>query len=155
MLPLPDKPSLAVLPFANLTGDAGKDYLVDGIVSAVIVALSRVASFFVISSTSSFTYKGRSVNLAEVGLELGVRYILEGSIQQAGDQMRIFTQLVEAENGHTLWQDRFDGFASEIFDLQDRVAEHVAGTLEPKLMQTEAARARATFRPVTPAMAWP
>ena len=142
-LPLPDKPSLAVLPFANLIGDAGRDYLVDGIVSAVITALSRVSSFFVISSTSSFTYKGKVIDLAEVGRELGVRYILEGSIQQAGDQMRIFTQLVEAATGHTLWQDRFDGRASEIFDLQDRVAEHVAGALEPKLMLTEAARARA------------
>ncbi|TGD41620.1 adenylate cyclase [Pseudotabrizicola sediminis] len=142
-LPLPDKPSLVVLPFTNLMGSADRDYLVDGIVSAVITALSRVSSFFVISSTSSFTYKGRSVDLAEVGQELGVRYILEGSIQQAGDQMRIFTQLVEAATGHTLWQDRFDGRASEIFDLQDRVAEHVAGALEPKLILTEAARARA------------
>ena len=142
-LPLPNKPSLAVLPFANLMGSADRDYLVDGIVSAVITALSRVSSFFVISSTSSFIYKGRSVDLAEVGQQLGVRYILEGSIQQAGDQIRIFTQLVEAATGHILWQDRFDGRASEIFDLQDRVAEHVAGALEPKLILTEAARARA------------
>lgn len=142
-LPVPDIPSLAVLPFANLTGATDRDYLVDGIVNEIITALSRVSSFFVISSTSSFTYKGRVVDLAEVGRELGVRYVLEGSIQQAGDQMRIFTQLVEAESGHTIWRDRFDGLASEIFDLQDRVAERVAAALEPKLIWAESARAQA------------
>jgi len=142
-LPLPSIPSLAVLPFANLTGSPDREYLVDGIVNEVISALSRVSSFFVTSSTSSFTYRGRVVDLAEVGHELGVRYVLEGSIQQAGDQMRIFTQLVEAQTGHMIWQDRFDGLASEIFELQDRVAEHVAGALEPKLIWAEAARARA------------
>jgi TolB-like protein len=140
---VPDIPSLAVLPFANLTGSADRDYLVDGIVNEIITALARVSSFFVISSTSSFTYKGRTVDLAEVGRELGVRYVLEGSIQQAGDQMRIFTQLVEAETGHTIWQDRFGGSVSDIFDLQDCVAESVAGALEPKLIWAEAARSRA------------
>ncbi len=142
-LPVPDIPSLAVLPFANLTGSADRDYLVDGIVNEIITALSRVSSFFVVSSTSSFTYKGRAVDLSEVGRALGVRYILEGSIQQAGDQMRIFTQLIEAESGHTIWRDRFDGQASEIFDLQDWVAERVAAALEPKLIWAEAARALA------------
>ncbi|SNS66764.1 tetratricopeptide repeat protein [Antarctobacter heliothermus] len=142
-LPVPDIPSLAVLPFANLTGAVERDYLVDGIVNEVIMALSRVSGFFVISSTSSFNYKGRSIDLSEVGRELGVRYVLEGSIQQAGDQMRIFTQLVEAESGHTLWRDRFDGQASEIFELQDRVAEHVAAALEPRLIWAEATRAQA------------
>lgn len=142
-LPVPDIPSLAVLPFANLTGAVEQDYLVDGIVNEVIMALSRVSGFFVISSTSSFTYKGRMVDLSEVGRELGVRYVLEGSIQQAGDQMRIFTQLVEADSGHTIWRDRFEGQASEIFDLQDRVAERVAAALEPKLIWAESARAKA------------
>lgn len=142
-LPVPDIPSLAVLPFANLTGSEDRGYLVDGIVNEVIMALSRVSGLFVISSTSSFNYKGRSIDLSEVGRELGVRYVLEGSIQQAGDQMRIFTQLVEAETGHTLWRDRFDGQASEIFELQDRVAEHVAAALEPRLIWAEAARAQA------------
>lgn len=142
-LPIPDIPSLAVLPFSNLTGSADRAYLVDGIVNEIIAALSRVSSLFVISSTSSTTYKGRAVDLADVGQELGVRYVLEGSIQQAGDRMRIFTQLVEAESGHMIWQDRFEGLATEIFDLQDRVAEHVAGALEPKLIWTEAARAQA------------
>jgi TolB-like protein len=139
---VPSIPSLAVLPFANLTGAEGQDYLVDGIVTEIIAALSRVSGFFVISSTSSFTYKGRAVDLAQVGRELGVRYVLEGSIQQAGDRLRIFTQLVEAETGHTIWQNRFDGQVSEIFDLQDQIAEEVAGALEPKLIWAEAARTR-------------
>lgn len=142
-LPVPDIPSLAVLPFANLTGASGSDYLVDGIVNEVISALSRVSSFFVISSTSSFTYKGRTVDLADVGRELGVRYIVEGSIQQVGDQLRIFIQLIEAATGHTLWRDRFDGTKGDIFALQDRVAEQVAAALEPKLIWAESARARA------------
>ncbi|GAB5448525.1 winged helix-turn-helix domain-containing protein [Gymnodinialimonas sp.] len=140
---VPDVPSLAVLPFANLTGSAEREYLVDGIVTEIIGALGRVGSFFVTSSTSTFTYKGRAVDLAEVGRELGVRYVLEGSIQAAGERIRIFTQLVEAETGRMIWQDRFDGEMGEIFDLQDRVAEHVAGALEPKLVWAEAARARA------------
>jgi TolB-like protein len=139
---VPSIPSLAVLPFANLTGAEGRDYLVDGIVAEIIAALSRVSGFFVISSTSSFTYKGRAVDLAQVGRELGVRYVVEGSIQQAGDRLRIFTQLVEAETGHTIWQNRFDGQVSEIFDLQDQIAEEVAGALEPKLIWAEAARTR-------------
>jgi TolB-like protein/thioredoxin-like negative regulator of GroEL len=138
----PNIPSLAVLPFTNFTGSADREYLVDGIVNDVISALSRVSSFFVISSTSSFTYKGRSVELAEVGRELGVRYVLEGSIQQSGDRMRISTNLVEAETGHMIWQDRFEGMTDEIFELQDRVAEQVAGALEPKLIWAEAAHAR-------------
>jgi TolB-like protein/lipopolysaccharide biosynthesis regulator YciM len=140
---VPTIPSLAVLPFANLTGDAGQDYLVDGIVAEVITALSRVSGFFVISSTSSFTYKGRAVDLAQVGCELGVRYILEGSIQRAGERLRIFTQLVEADSGHGIWQNRFDGQVADIFDLQDQIAEEVAGALEPKLIWAEAARSRA------------
>jgi TolB-like protein len=139
---VPEIPSLAVLPFANLTGAEGRDFLVDGIVTEIIAALSRVSGFFVISSTSSFTYKGRAVDLAQVGRELGVRYVVEGSIQQAGDRLRIFTQLVEAVTGHTIWQNRFDGQVSEIFDLQDQIAEEVAGALEPKLIWAEAARTR-------------
>lgn len=139
----PNIPSLAVLPFINLTGSADREYLVDGIVNEVISALSRVSLFFVISSTSSFTYKGRSVDLAEVGQALGVRYVLEGSIQQSGDRIRISTQLAEAKSGHMIWQDRLEGLADEIFELQDRVAEEVAGALEPKLIWAEATHARA------------
>lgn len=141
-LPVPAIPSLAVLPFANLTGSDEKQYLVDGIVNAVIGALSQVSSFLVISSTSSFTYKGRVIDLSQVGRELGVRYILEGSIQQAGERLRIFTQLVEAASGATIWRDRFDGSTGEIFELQDDVAARVAAALEPKLIWAEASRSR-------------
>jgi TolB-like protein/Tfp pilus assembly protein PilF len=142
-LPLPDKPSLAVLPFANLTGDAGKDYLVDGFVAELISALSRIPVFFVIAASSTFTLKGRSVDLAEVGQQLGVRYILEGSIQQAGDRLRINTQLVEAETGHMIWSNRFSGTLAEIFELQDAVTERVAAAIEPSVILAEARRASA------------
>lgn len=139
---IPTIPSLVVLPFANLTGAQEQDYLVDGIVQEISNALSCVSGIFMISSTTSFAYKGRSVDLAEVGRELGVRYILEGSIQAAQNRLRIFTQLVEAESGHTIWQDRFDGSSEDIFDLQDAVAQRVAGALEPKLQYAEAAYAK-------------
>jgi TolB-like protein/Flp pilus assembly protein TadD len=142
-LPLPDKPSLAVLPFANLTGDAGKDYLVDGIVADLIAALSRIPVFFVIAASSTFTLKGRVVDLAEVGRQLGVRYLLEGSIQQAGDRLRINTQLVEAGTGHMIWSNRFSGTLAEIFDLQDAVTEQVAAAIEPNVILAEARRASA------------
>jgi TolB-like protein len=140
---VPDIPSLAVLPFANLTGSEDNAYLVDGIVNEITSALARVSSFFVISNTSTFTYRGKAVDLGEVGRDLGVRYILEGSIQKAGDRLRIFTQLVEAKTARMIWHDRFDGSAEDIFDLQDRVAESVAAAIEPKLIWAEAARARA------------
>ncbi|MGL4439714.1 MAG: winged helix-turn-helix domain-containing tetratricopeptide repeat protein [Bosea sp. (in: a-proteobacteria)] len=142
-LPLPDKPSLAVLPFANLTGDAGKEYLVDGIVADLIAALSRIPAFFVIAASSTFTLKGRSVDLAEVGRQLGVRYILEGSIQQAVDRLRINTQLVEAESGRMIWSNRFSGTLAEIFDLQDAVTEQVAAAIEPNVILAESRRASA------------
>ena len=142
-LPLPDKPSLAVLPFANLTGDAGKDYLVDGIVVDLIAALSRIPVFFVIAASSTFTLKGRSVDLVEVGRQLGVRYILEGSIQQAGDRLRINTQLVEAETGRMIWSNRFAGTLAEIFELQDAVTEQVAAAIEPNVILAESRRASA------------
>ncbi|MBA3910960.1 MAG: hypothetical protein C0524_14075 [Rhodobacter sp.] len=142
-LPLPDKPSLAVLPFANLTGDAGKDYLVDGIVADLIVALSRIPVFFVIAASSTFTLKGRSVDLAEVGQQLGVRYVLEGSIQQAGSQLRINTQLIEAETGLMIWSNRFSGTLAEIFELQDAVTEQVAAAIEPTVIIAEQRRASA------------
>ena len=142
-LPLPDKPSLAVLPFTNLTGDAGKDYLVDGIVADLIAALSHIPVFFVIAASSTFTLKGRSVDLAEVGRQLGVRYLLEGSIQQAGDRLRINTQLVEAETGHMIWSNRFSGTLAEIFELQDAVTEQVAAAIEPNVILAESRRASA------------
>ena len=140
-LPLPDKPSLAVLPFANLTGDVAKDYLVDGIVVDLIAALSRIPVFFVIAASSTFTLKGRSVDLSEVGRQLGVRYLLEGSIQQAGDRLRVNTQLVEAETGRMIWSNRFAGTLAEIFELQDVVTEQVAAAIEPNVILAESRRA--------------
>ncbi len=142
-LPLPDKPSLAVLPFANLTGDAGKDYLVDGIVADLIAALSRIPVFFVIAASSTFTLKGRSVDLAEVGQQLGVRYVVEGSIQQAGDRLRINTQLAEAETGHMIWSSRFSGTLAKIFEVQDAVTEQVAAAIEPNVILAESRRTSA------------
>jgi TolB-like protein len=140
--PVPSIPSLAVLPFANLSGSQDWDYLVEGIANEINVALSRVASFLVVSNTSTFGYKGRAVDLAEVGRELGVRYLLEGSVQKYETNLRISTQLVEATSGRMIWQERFEGSTSEIFDLQDRIAECVAGALEPSLLWAEAARAK-------------
>lgn len=139
---LPDIPSLAVLSFANLTGQASQDYLVDGIAAELIGALTRIGGLFVIAATSSFAYKGRAVQLADVGRELGVRYILEGSIQQAGSTLRISVQLVEAETGRAIWSDRFTGTLDEIFDLQDRLTESVAAAIEPTLRSAEALRSR-------------
>ncbi len=140
-LPLPDKPSLAVLPFANLTGDAGKDYLVDGIVSDLISALSCIRAFFVIAASSTFTLKGKAIDLADVGRQLGVRYIVEGGIQQAGDSLRINVQLVEAETGHLIWSQRFTGPLAQIFELQDSVVAATASAIEPSVLTAEALRA--------------
>ena len=138
---LPDTPSLVVLPFANLTGDASRDYLVDGIVTDLIAALSRISGLFVIAASSSFRYKGVPVDLKAVGQELGVRYVLEGAIQQAGDALRVTVQLAEADSGHTIWSERIAGAASDLFDLQDRLTEQVAGAIEPTLLIAEAGRA--------------
>jgi len=141
--PVPTIPSVAVLPFANLTGSDDNGYMVDGIVNEITSALARVSSFFVISTTSTFTYRGKAIDLTEVGRDLGVRYILEGSIQKAGDRLRIFTNLVEAKTARMIWHDRFDGTTEDIFELQDTVAAQIAGALEPKLIWAEAARAQA------------
>lgn len=140
--PLPDTPSLAVLPFANMTGQADTDYLVDGIVTDLISVLTRVPGLFVIAATSSFKYKGRAVDLADVGRELGVRYVLEGSIQQAGNTLRITPQLVEAASGRTIWSERFTGTTLDVFELQDTITEHVAAAIEPTLRAAEAVRSR-------------
>jgi TolB-like protein len=139
---LPDFPSLAVLPFANITGQPDQDYLVDGIVTDLIAALTRVPGLFVIASTSSFRYRGRAVDLADVGRELGVRHVLEGLIQQAAASLRITVQLVEAASGRAFWSERFSGPTDDIFDLQDRIAECVAAAIEPTLRSAEALRLR-------------
>ena len=130
-LPLPNGPSLAVLPFTNMSADPEQEYFADGMVEEIITALSRVRWFFVIAWNSSFTYKGRSVDIRQVGRELGVRYVLEGSIRKAGNRVRITGQLVEAANGRHVWADRFEGSVEDIFDLQDRITESVVGAIEP------------------------
>ena len=141
-LPLPDKPSIAVLPFLNMSADPEQDYLADGVVEEITTALSRVKWFFVIARNSSFTYKGRAVDVKQVGRELGVRYVLEGSVRRSGDKVRITGQLVEAETGNHLWADRFDGNYTDLFDLQDRITESVIATIEPALRNAEITRAK-------------
>jgi adenylate cyclase len=142
-LPLPDKPSIAVLPFQNMSGDPEQEYFSDGMTEDIITALSRVRSFFVIARNSTFTYKGRAVDVAKVGRELGVRYILEGSVRKAGNRVRITAQLIEAASGHHVWADHFDGELADVFDLQDQVTASVVGAIEPSLTLAEIQRAKA------------
>jgi TolB-like protein len=139
-LPLPDKPSLAVLPFQNLSGDPEQEYFVDGIVEEIIMAISRLQWLFVIARNSSFAYKGKSPDLRQVGRELGVRYVLEGSVRKSGNRVRITGQLIDTTTGAHIWADRFDGALHDIFELQDEVASHVVGAIEPKLRQSEIER---------------
>jgi adenylate cyclase len=139
---LPEKPSIAVLPFTNMSGDPDQEYFADGLVEDIITGLSRVNSFFVIARNSSFTYKGRAVDLRQVGRELGVRYVLEGSIRRAGSRVRISGQLVDAISGHHVWADRFEGDVSDIFDLQDKVTESVVGAVEPSIRLEQIKQAR-------------
>jgi TolB-like protein len=138
--PLPDKPSIAVLPFANMSGDPEQEYFVDGMVEEIITALSRIRWLFVLAHNSSFTYKGQAVDVKQVGRELGVRYVLEGSVRKAGNRVRITGQLIDAVSGAHLWADRFDGSLEDVFDLQDKVASSVAGVIEPALQAAETAR---------------
>jgi adenylate cyclase len=139
-LPLPDKPSIAVLPFANLSGDPEQEYFADGMVEEIITALSRIRWLFVIARNSSFTYKGQVVDVKQVGRELGVRYVLEGSVRKAGGLLRIAAQLIDASTGTHLWADRFEGSLEEVFKLQDEVASGVAGVIEPALQAAETVR---------------
>lgn len=136
-LPLPDKPSIAVLPFQNMSGDPEQEYFTDGMVEDVITALSRFKSLFVIARNSSFTYKGKTVDIKQVGRELGVRYVLEGSVRKAGGKVRITGQLIDATTGAHLWADRFDGPLDDIFELQDKVTSSVVGAIAPRLEQAE------------------
>jgi TolB-like protein/class 3 adenylate cyclase len=146
-LPLPDKPSIAVLPFENLSGDPEQEYFADGMVEEIITALSRIRWLFVIARNSSFTYKGQTVDVKQVGRELGVRYVLEGSVRKAGNRVRITAQLIDALTGTHLWADRFDGSLEDVFDLQDKIALSVAGIIEPTLQAAEMRRSAA--RPTT------
>jgi TolB-like protein len=139
-LALPDKPSIAVLPFANMSGDPEQDYFADGMAEEIITALSRCSWLFVIARNSSFTYKGKAVDVRQVGRELGVRYILEGSVRCAGDRLRFTGQLIDATTGGHIWADRFEGNLGNVFDLQDRFTASVVAAIEPKLQLAEIAR---------------
>jgi len=140
--PLPDKPSIAVLPFENMSGDPEQEYFADGMVEEIITALSRFKALFVIARNSSFTYKGRAVDVKQVGRELGVRYVLEGSVRRAANRVRITGQLVDTSTGAHLWADRFDGGLSDVFDLQDQVTESVVGAIAPAVEKAEIERAK-------------
>jgi len=140
-LTLPGRPSIAVLPFVNLSGDPEQDYFADGVVEDIIAALSRIRWLFVIARNSSFTYKNKIVDVKQAGRELGVRYILEGSVRKAANRMRITGQLIDATTGAHIWADRFEGTLEDIFDLQDRLSESIVGAIAPQLEQAEIERA--------------
>ena len=144
-LSLPDKPSIAVLPFQNMSGDPEQEYFADGMVEDIITALSRVKWFFVIARNSSFTYKGKHVDIRQVGRELGVRYVLEGSIRKSGNRVRITGQLIEAATGNHVWADKFEGGLEDVFELQDRITETVVAAIEPNLQVAEIRRS--SFKP--------
>lgn len=137
-----DNPSIAVLPFQNMSADPEQEYFADGMVEEIITALSRFKSLFVIARNSSFIYKGKAVDIKQVGRELGVRYVLEGSVRKSGDRVRITGQLIEAANGMHLWADKFDGELREVFELQDRITASVVSIIAPKIQQSEIERAR-------------
>src|SRR5579863_2674750 len=141
-LALPDKPSIAVLPFQNMSGDPEQEYFADGMVEDIITGLSRIKWLFVIARNSSFIYKGKAVDIRQAGRELGVRYVLEGSVRKAGNRVRITAQLIEAETGAHLWADRYDGALEDVFDLQDQITDRVIGVVEPSLRQSEIDRSR-------------
>jgi adenylate cyclase len=151
-LALPDKPSIAVLPFANMSGDPEQEYFADGMVEEIITALSKVRWFFVIARNSSFTYKGRAVDVKQVGRELGVRYVLEGSVRKGGDRVRITAQLVQAETGNHIWAERYDRELADIFAVQDDITERVVATIEPELYAAE--RFRSERKPPESLDAW-
>ena len=141
-LPLPDRPSIAVLPLANMSADPEQDYFADGISEDIITGLSKLRWFFVIARNSSFTYKGRAVDIRQVGRELGVRYVLEGSVRRGGNRVRITAQLIDAVSGKHLWADRYDGELTDIFALQDEITRKVMAAIEPKLMEAEGIRSQ-------------
>ncbi len=142
ILALPDKPSIAVLPFANLSGDTLQDYFADGVVEDIITELSRFSELFVIARNSSFTYKQRSVDVRDVGRDLGVRYVLEGSIRKTANRVRMTGQLIDAASGAHIWADRFESELVDIFALQDQIAESVVGAIIPRLELAEIERAK-------------
>src|SRR6476660_140321 len=141
-LSLPDKPSIAVLPFQNLSSDPEQEFFADGVVEEIITALSRFKALFVIARNSSFTYKGRAVDIKEVGRRLGVRYVLEGSVRKASGKVRITGQLIDAISGAHIWADHFDGPLEDVFDLQDKIMEKVVGAIAPRVQLAEIERSR-------------
>jgi TolB-like protein/Tfp pilus assembly protein PilF len=142
LLTLPDRPSIAVLPFDNLSGHAEQDYFADGISEDLITGLSKLRWFFVIARNSSFIYKGKAIDIREVGRELGVRYVLEGSVRKSGSRVRISAQLVDAETGKHLWAERYDRDLIDIFSLQDEITKNVVAAIEPKLLEAEGVRSQ-------------
>ena len=140
--PLPDKPSIAVLPFENMSGDPEQEYFADGMAEDIITALSRFKALFVIARNSSFTYRGRAVDVRQVGRELGVRYVLEGSVRKAANRVRITGQLVDTATGAHLWADHFDGTLDDIFDLQDQLTATIVGAIAPRVEQAEIERTK-------------
>ncbi|MGA8396341.1 MAG: adenylate/guanylate cyclase domain-containing protein, partial [Pseudolabrys sp.] len=138
----PHKPSIAILPFNNMSGDPEQEYFADGMVEEITTALSRTRWLFVIARNSSFTYKGRAVDVKQVGREMGVRYVLEGGVRKSADRVRITAQLIDASTGAHLWADRFDGSLEDIFELQDQVTASVVGAIAPRLEQAEVERAK-------------
>jgi len=150
--PLPDKPSIAILPFANMSGDSEQEYFADGIAEDIITGLSRLKWLFVIARNSSFTYRGRNVDIRQVGRELGVRYVLEGSVRKGADRIRITGQLIEAETGNHLWAERYDRALDDVFAIQDEITENVIGCIQPELYTAE--HARVTRKPPQSADAW-
>jgi adenylate cyclase len=142
LLPLPDKPSIAVLPFQNMSGDPEQEVFADGMVEDITTALSKLRWFFVIARNSSFAYKGRAIDVKQVGRELGVRYVLEGSVRKGGNRLRITAQLVEAESGNHVWAERYDRDLDDIFAVQDEITERVVAAIEPELYAAEEIRSR-------------
>lgn len=140
--PLPDKPSIAVLPFTNMSGDPEQEYFSDGITEDIITALSRLHWFFVIARNSTFAYKGQRLDVRQVGRDLGVRYLLEGSVRKSGRRLRITSQLLDAITGNHIWSDRYDRELTDIFELQDEITASVAASIEPKLLAAEAIRSQ-------------
>ena len=152
LLALPDKPSIAVLPFDNMSGDADQEYFADGITEDIITALSKFRWFFVIARNSTFVYKGQAIDISQVGRELGVRYVLEGSVRKSADRIRITAQLIESESGNHVWAERYDRSLTEIFELQDEITSTIAAAVEPELAGVE--RERALRKPTQDLGAW-
>lgn len=139
---LPDKPSLAVLPFTNMSGDPEQEYFADGMAEDIITELSRLPWFFVIARNSSFAFKGRAVDVKKIGAELGVTYVLEGSVRKAGNRLRINAQLIDATTGNHVWADRYDREITDIFDIQDEINQAIIGAVAPEFVSAELKRTR-------------